>query len=192
MQSDAIRSLGEIEDRHWWFAERRNIMRSEIQGLRPDGWAMDVGAAAGGNTRVLVDAGWDCMALEYSETGADLAAGRGLTVVRGDATRLPLADESLGLVVAYDVLEHIEDDQAEVERAAKHLAPGGHLIVLVPAHNWLFSPFDRAVGHFRRYNRSGLLKLGVPGLVPVAARYFDSVGMLASMANKARLVSGSG
>ncbi len=90
-----------------------------------------------------------------------------------------------------DVLEHIEDDQGEVEHAARHLAPGGHLIVLAPAHNWLFSPFDRAVGHFRRYNRPGLLKLGVPGLVPVAARYFDSVGMLASMANKALLRASS-
>ena len=159
MQSDAIRSLGEIEDRHWWFAERRSIIRSEIQGLRTDGWAMDVGAAAGGNTRVLAEAGWDCMALEFSETGADLARGRGLTVVRGDATRLPLAADSLGLVVAYDVLEHIEDDQAAAREIFRCLRPGGTLLVAVPADMRLWSAHDEAVDHVRRYERAELLTL---------------------------------
>ena len=70
VQSDAIRSLGDIEDRHWWFAERSSLIRAQIDGVRPDGWALDVGAAAGGNTRVLVDAGWDCVALEYSRDWA--------------------------------------------------------------------------------------------------------------------------
>ena len=71
VQSDAIRSLGDIEDRHWWFAERRSLIASQVKGVRPVGPALDVGAAAGGNTRVLVEAGWDCVALEYSQMGAD-------------------------------------------------------------------------------------------------------------------------
>ncbi len=69
VQSDAIRSLGDIEDRHWWFAERRSLIASQVKGVRPVGPALDVGAAAGGNTRVLVEAGWDCVALEYSADG---------------------------------------------------------------------------------------------------------------------------
>ena len=63
-----------------------------------------------------------------------------------------------------DVLEHIEHDLDELARAASHLAPGGHLVVLAPAHQALFSDFDRAIGHYRRYNRAGLQKLAPAGL----------------------------
>jgi SAM-dependent methyltransferase len=159
VQSDAIRSLGDIEDRHWWFAERRRIIRSQIEGVPPLGPALDVGAAAGGNTRVLADAGWDCVALEYSQMGADMAGERGLTVVRGDATRLPIADDTLGLVVAYDVLEHIEDDVAAAHEFLRCLRPGGRLLVAVPADMRLWSAHDEAVDHVRRYDRDELLSL---------------------------------
>ena len=159
MQSDAIRSLGDIEDRHWWFAERRNLIRSQVKGVQPVGPALDVGAAAGGNTRVLVEAGWDCVALEYSEMGADMASERGLTVVRGDATKLPIADDTLGLVVAYDVLEHIEDDAAAAREFLRCLRPGGRLLVAVPADMRLWSAHDEAVDHVRRYERDELLSL---------------------------------
>jgi SAM-dependent methyltransferase len=159
VQSDAIRSLGDIEDRHWWFAERRSLIRSQIRGIRPEGPALDVGAAAGGNTRVLVEAGWDCVALEYSQLGADMASGRGLTVVRGDATALPIAADSLGLVVAYDVLEHIEDDHAAAREFLRCLRPGGRLLVAVPADMRLWSAHDEAVDHVRRYDRDELLAL---------------------------------
>jgi SAM-dependent methyltransferase len=157
VQSHAITSLGEIEDRHWWFAERRSIIRSQIRGVAPDGWALDVGAAAGGNTRVLAEAGWDCVALEYSGTGAELARERGLTVVRGDATAMPIADGALGLVVAYDVLEHIEDDAAAAREFLRCLRPGGRLLVAVPADMRLWSAHDEAVDHVRRYERDELL-----------------------------------
>lgn len=104
-------------------------------------------------------AGWDCLALEYSETGALLAQGRGLTVVRGDATRIPVADAALGLVVAYDVLEHIEDDGAAVAEIFRCLLPGGLLLVAVPADMRLWSAHDEAVDHVRRYGRAELLAL---------------------------------
>jgi SAM-dependent methyltransferase len=159
VQSEAIRSLGDIEDRHWWFAERRSLIRSQVRGVRPDGPALDVGAAAGGNTRVLVEQGWDCVALEYSTMGAEMASERGLTVVRGDATRLPIADGSLGLVVAYDVLEHIEDHAAAAREFLRCLRPGGRLLVAVPADMRLWSAHDEAVDHVRRYERDELLAL---------------------------------
>ena len=83
-----------------------------------------------------------------------------------------------------DVLEHIQDDRAELERAAEHLHPGGRLIVLAPAHMLLYSPFDRAIGHHRRYDARSL-----PGVVPRELRreglwYLDALGYLASLANR--------
>ena len=59
--------------------------------------------------------------------------------------------------------EHIENDREELERAAARLRPGGRVIVLAPAHQWLFTPFDAAIAHFRRYNRSMMRNLRPPG-----------------------------
>jgi SAM-dependent methyltransferase len=90
--------------------------------------------------------------------------------------------------IAYlDVLEHIEDDAGETGRAALHLAPGGHLVVLSPAHPWLYSPFDAAIGHHRRYTKETLRALGPAGLELVRLRYLDSVGLLAAAANRTAL-----
>jgi hypothetical protein len=59
------------------------------------------------------------------------------------------------------VIEHIEDSTAELRRAVDLLAPGGHLLILVPAFNYLYSPFDKAIGHFRRYDKK-ILKAELP------------------------------
>jgi SAM-dependent methyltransferase len=86
-----------------------------------------------------------------------------------------------------DVLEHIEDDGAELLRVARHIGPGGHIIVLAPAHQWLFTEFDAAIGHHRRYTMRALRRIGPPGFAPVRLRYLDSVGLLASLANRLML-----
>jgi hypothetical protein len=93
-------------------------------------------------------------------------------------------------ILYIDVLEHIEHDRAELEHAAEHLKTGGKVIVLSPAHPWLFTPFDQAIGHFRRYNKKMLAAAAPASVEPVRLSYLDSVGMLASMGN--RYVLGSG
>ncbi len=93
-------------------------------------------------------------------------------------------DDMFDTIVYIDVVEHIEKDQAEAQNAAKHLKPGGKLIILSPAHQWLFTPFDRAIGHFRRYSRASLSKIGPGDCVEVKIIYLDSAGMLLSLANK--------
>jgi 2-polyprenyl-3-methyl-5-hydroxy-6-metoxy-1,4-benzoquinol methylase len=100
-----------------------------------------------------------------------------------------LKEESLYDTVLYiDVMEHIESDADEFRKAEEHLLPGGHLIVLSPAHPALFSPFDSAIGHFRRYNRRSLQRLGrLPSLTTVRLVYLDSVGLAASLANRVLL-----
>ena len=82
-------------------------------------------------------------------------------------------------VVYINVLEHIEQDATELRLATEVLSPTGQVLLVVPAHRWLFSKVDRLSGHFRRYSRSGLAALlRQVGLRPVSIRYFDSVGLL--------------
>jgi SAM-dependent methyltransferase len=158
MEGTEVRKLTELEDRHWWYRERRALVARALRGRRP-GKALDVGAAGGGNTRVLQAAGWQAAALEYGEEGARVCAERGIPVLRGDATRLPLAGESLDLVVAYDVLEHIPDDAAAAKGIFQLLKPGGLFLVAVPCDMKLWSEHDVAVDHVRRYSRPELLGL---------------------------------
>ena len=111
MHDKEVRKLTELEDTHWWYAERRHLLARTVAGM-PPGRALDIGAAGGGNSRVLAAAGWSVMALEYGAEGAQIGKERGLDVLRADATALPIATDSLDLVVAYDVLEHIPDHDA--------------------------------------------------------------------------------
>ena len=162
MEGTEVRKLAELEDAHWWYRERRDLLRRMVAGRTPGG-ALDIGAAGGGNTRVLRAAGWSVAALEYGADGAQVAAERGLAVVRGDATALPVADDSLDLVVAFDVLEHIVDHDAAVAEVRRVLRPGGEFLVAVPADPRLWSEHDVAVDHVRRYTRatlSGVLERG--------------------------------
>jgi SAM-dependent methyltransferase len=150
-----IRKLAACEDAHWWYRERRHLLADQIRRLRP-GTAVDVGAAGGGNTRVLQGAGWTAIALEYGEQGAEVARDRGLVVIRADAHRLPVGDASLDLVVAFDVLEHLADDATAAAEIHRGLRPGGTALIAVPAGMDLWSAHDVDVGHVRRYDRAGL------------------------------------
>jgi SAM-dependent methyltransferase len=170
--------------------------------LRPfiRGNVLEVGAGLGSTTKVLYqDAvhSWTCLEPDAklvdrlrAEIAADpLLGSRAIQVTMGTVADAP-AGELFDTILYIDVLEHIENDRAEMLAAMQHLSPQGHLIVLSPAHNWLFSPFDRAIGHFRRYSRATLREAAPEQLKLVRLRYLDGVGLLASLANRIVLRSG--
>jgi SAM-dependent methyltransferase len=156
------------------------------------GDVIEVGAGVGGTTHALCGHGvrsWT--ALEPDREAArkieTLLAERPLAassrVVVGGIEDLP-ADAVYDAAVYVDVLEHIEDDCGELTRCARRLRPGGALCVVSPAHAWLFSPFDAAIGHHRRYSRAALRRLTPEGSSLVRLRYLDSAGLLASLGNR--------
>lgn len=156
MDAAEVSKLTTLEDRHWWYRERRWLLSKELRRLGRPGVAIDIGAAGGGNTRLLKEAGWSELVVEYGEQGAEVAHARGLRVIRGDGTALPLADGTVDLAVAFDVLEHIAADAAAAGELFRVLAPGATLLVAVPADMELWSAHDEAVGHVRRYSRESL------------------------------------
>lgn len=149
-----------------------------------------MGAGIGANTRLLSREmpfrSWTCL-----EPDATLAAQiriptPGIHAVCGTVADLPRV-ASFDSILYVDVLEHIGDDRAEMVQAAALLKPGGHLIVLSPAHQSLYTPFDAAIGHFRRYSRRTLADAIPRELRQQTLVYMDSVGMLASLANRVLL-----
>ncbi|HLB98623.1 MAG TPA: class I SAM-dependent methyltransferase [Acetobacteraceae bacterium] len=107
----------------------------------------------------------------------------GVRVVAGTIAAIG-ATERFDTILYLDVLEHLADDAAELRRAATHLVPGGRLVVLSPAHRWLTSPMDAAVGHYRRYSAAGLRALTPVGCRLEVLDHLDAFGCVASLANR--------
>jgi SAM-dependent methyltransferase len=159
MKPAELQLLTSLEDRHWWYKERRAILSRELRKLPAAGQALDIGAAGGGNTRVLQEHGWQALALEYSDSVADVAKARGISAIRADARDLPLKSSTCGLVTAFDILEHIDEDYLAAAEITRVLKPGGTALIAVPCDMALWSAHDDEVGHVRRYTRSGLVNV---------------------------------
>jgi SAM-dependent methyltransferase len=168
---------------HW-----KRYWRSELQPY-VRGAVLEVGAGTGNNTKIFQEVScsrWVCVEPDPDLCAgliSNLSPGSRIEVVTGTLADVP-ADARFDTILYLDVLEHIEHDAAELELAARRLAPRGHLVVLGPAHQFLFSPFDKAVGHWRRYCRRSLQAAAPSELSLVFVRYLDSAGLLASLGNR--------
>ena len=169
---------------------KRHVSR-ELGGF-VTGRVLDVGAGIGSNIEYLsTPAVTEWVALEPDPALAARIAGRidraelptSCRVLNGTTDTLGPA-ERFDTILYLDVIEHIADDAAELQRAADHLAPQGRLVVLAPAHQFLFSPFDAAIGHHRRYTTGSLRAIGPRGGRVEVCRMLDSVGFFASLANR--------
>jgi SAM-dependent methyltransferase len=176
------------------FADATNWKAYSARHLSPyiTGRVLEVGAGIGSNIRRLANCNVrDWLALEPDQKlSGEISKGleQGILppncrLLAGTIDAVP-PNEQFETILYVDVLEHIEDDRAEVARAAGLLAPGGRIIVLAPAHQFLYCPFDRSIGHFRRYNLTALRRLTPPGCQIVTAFMLDSVGFFASLANR--------
>lgn len=160
MEATEIRKLAALEDTHWWYRERRALLARSLRRLEATpGPALDIGAAGGGNTRVLRQHGWEPVALEYSVEGAQVARERGLNVIRADARYLPIQSGAMKLITAFDILEHIKEDDLAAAEMFRTLEPGGTALIAVPADPKLWSAHDEAVDHVRRYTRETLYEV---------------------------------
>ena len=193
-QSPAYSYVGEELDLFSRAENWKQYFRSHLSPFIV-GDVLEVGAGIGETTRRLCDGrqrSWTCIEPDPGLAGrleAELAQ-RPLTpkpVVRVATTATLESSQGFNAILYIDVLEHIEHDRDELARAAALLAPGGALIVLSPAFNLLFSEFDRSVGHYRRYTTASLAAVMPPTLERARLCYLDSVGFMASLANRALL-----
>ena len=171
---------------HWkkYFS---NVLSKYIYGD-----VLEVGSGICANTNYLRNKNvksWSCLEPDQSlisrvpETFKDVSLSNGTI----DDLKPELKFDS---ILYIDVLEHIENDKEELIKSYNRLRPGGKLIVLSPSYQYLFSPFDEAVGHYRRYHKSTISALS-PERSPLKCFYLDSLGVMLSLANKMVLKSGS-
>lgn len=152
-----------VEETHWWFVGRRALFRRLIERHAPDRAArvLDVGTSTGTNLRLLVAMGFATITgLDASPEAIRFCAEKGLPPVReGDITAMPFEAGAFDLVLATDVVEHVDDDVRAVGEIARVLRPGGLALFTVPAFQSLWGLQDVVSHHKRRYRRAGFRRL---------------------------------
>lgn len=176
------------------FSEAKRWKHYLAGALRPyiRGAVLEVGAGLSETTPYLVNpdvSQWLCLEPDsalFNATAQQLAARNlPVTAIARQGTIDDLqATELFDTILYIDVLEHIEDDAAEMQKAAAHLRHGGNIIVLSPAYQWLYSPFDKAIGHYRRYNKKTLRSAAPVGLEERSMFYLESAGLFLLAMNR--------
>jgi hypothetical protein len=98
--------------------------------------------------------------------------------------KISQVNHKFNTIIYLNVLEHIKNDKQEIKLALSKLNTGGHLIILVPAHQKLYSKFDKEIGHFRRYNISFFKKIKIKNVRVKKLVYLDMVGYILYFLNK--------
>ncbi len=168
----------EIEANHWWFVTRRKLLSGIIRELRiaADAAILDLGTSTGTNLRMLKEMNChNAIGLDKSEAAIRYCAGKGLgTVEQGDVCDLPFEDERFALVLATDIVEHVDDDVRALSEIRRVLAPGGTAVITVPAFESLWGVQDDVSHHKRRYRKRQLEeRMGAAGLEGVEVFYFN-------------------
>jgi len=168
----------EIGEAHWWFQGRRKLFAREISRARLERRerALDVGTSTGNNLPLLRELGFrQIIGIDPSEEAMRFCRLKGhAPVVRGDAQALPFKNGSADLVLATDVIEHVDGDLEALREIRRVLAPGGKALITVPAFQSLWGPEDVRSWHKRRYRLKPLVALvRASGLRPITAYYFN-------------------
>ena len=168
----------EVEQTHWWFVVRRELFLREIVrlGIAKNAAILDVGTSTGTNLRMLTDAGFtNVTGSDLSDESVRWCAEKGLPpVVKGDACALPFEAGRFDLVLATDIIEHVDDDRAAVVEFLRVLRPDGHVLITVPTFKSLWGLQDLLAHHKRRYRMTQLLEvIRSSGLEPQRHYYFN-------------------
>jgi SAM-dependent methyltransferase len=169
------RELYELEDRHWWFRSRRRVVRALMDqaGLGAAPRILDAGCGTGRNLVEYASLG-TVEGVDFSADAVEFCRLRGLEGVRQAALeQLPFESDRFDLIVATDVIEHLDDDRVALAELRRVAARGGRLVVTVPAYAWLWSQHDESMHHKRRYTAPRMrLALQAAGWTPRFATYF--------------------
>ncbi|MBX9830396.1 class I SAM-dependent methyltransferase [Candidatus Babeliales bacterium] len=146
---------------HFWFKAKPQFIRTLLEKIpqKLSQTILDIGAGTGEDVATLARFG-NIYAVDIDQQALDMIPDS-LVVEKkqADACALPYENATFDVVVAFDVLEHVEHDQKMVDEIFRVLKPGGYFVFTVPAYNMLFSAHDRELLHFRRYTKSSVHKL---------------------------------
>lgn len=178
MDSNTYAIEAQVEATHWWFTERRWLFGRLIRdlGLAPNARILDIGTSTGTNLRLLRDLGFhNAEGLDASPEAVQWCMEKGYgKVTAGDVCKLPFPDQTFDLILATDIIEHVDDDTLALREIHRVLKPAGHVLITVPAFPLLWGVQDEVGQHKRRYRARELLaRMDLVGLRAVKRFYFN-------------------
>ncbi len=172
--------MAEHDSTHWWYRARRDILSDYLEregGLPARARILEIGCGTGHNLPMLARFG-EVDAIEIDPAARTIASKRlGKPVGAAPLPALPGVPKGhYDLIAVLDVVEHIEDDVAALSAMRERLAPGGKILIAVPAHQWMWSAHDVVNHHHRRYSKATLTQaIRAAGLRPRKLGYFNSL-----------------
>jgi SAM-dependent methyltransferase len=171
--------LYELEDRHWWFRGRRAVIRALLERAQAPARPrlLDAGCGTGRNLVELAPRAASAHGVDSAPAAVAFCRRRGLDgVSQSSLDHLPFEDGSFDLLLATDVVEHLDDDAGALRELRRVAAPGARLLLTVPAYRWLWSAHDDSHEHRRRYTRPELVaRVRAAGWAPLVATYFNTL-----------------
>ncbi len=154
MELHEYAKMDAIEKDHWWFVAKRKFLSVLVSNYAGgDKKMLDIGCGSGAVLDFFKAKGYQAEGVDMSEAALEYCDKKGLSVKQGRAEELLYSDNSFDIIIASDVLEHIDDTTSVLKEIKRILKPGGIFIVTVPAHQFLFSQHDIALHHVRRYSK---------------------------------------
>lgn len=198
MDEAHVDELAWADEALWWQAAKRALVASRLRSWAPPpGRLVDAGSGPGGALAAWAELGYEAVGLDASPRAVALAARCGRPVRRADLEAAWPVEPGVRAVVLLDALEHLAAPAAALRRAAEVLRTDGAIVVTVPAVPALFGPWDRKLGHLRRYTAARLRReareaglavawlsawnlVGLPLAAPVrlAERAADALGLV--------------
>ncbi len=156
MHQEMYPHIQKVEQTHWWYVARRKIIFDWVWRILSDYSSpqlLDVGCGTGFNLEFLRAHGYNQVTgLDFSTEALNFCRSRHLTrLICSDGARPPLRGQSFDVVIALDLIEHLEDDNQALGELAHLLKPRGVLIIFTPAFNFLWGLQDEVSQHYRRY-----------------------------------------
>lgn len=166
-----------VEGFHWWFVTRRKFLKSILSSIHlpKSCLALDVGCGSGSNLKVLLSAEINSIGLDRSIYVLSILSRKmHVPLLNADLNNLPIRSNSIGLIIAMDILEHLDDDANGLAQFYRALKKGGTLVLTVPAFESLWGIQDEVTGHKRRYVKKEITnKLEQAGFNILKSSYFN-------------------
>lgn len=157
MNPETYAAESKIEESHWWFVVRRNLFFREVKRMKlpRNAKILDVGTSTGTNLRFLREGGFtNFIGMDASSEAIHYCSLKGIrNIIGGDVCALPFSKDTFDLVLATDLIEHIDNDLSALNEIARVVRPGGHVLFTVPAFASLWGLQDNASHHKRRYTK---------------------------------------
>lgn len=155
MRQTEYKKMEMVEKNHFWFLAKRKFLGMVLKRYATTKklCILDVGCGTGGIMEFLKKNGFKVFGIDVNDEAVKYCRQKDLEVTSGLATKMDFLDNIFDIVLALDVLEHVENDSSAVKEIYRVLKKGGILIATVPAHKFLWSYHDKALHHWRRYNK---------------------------------------